>query len=53
MMITDNMRSVIRWFIHNRINPDEISLNYVNWVANEIGVTLKSEQVVYISDGFI
>ena len=54
MILTNNMRQVIRYIQKQRIPGNDVSPNLVNWMANEIGVTnLTSEQVVYISDNFI
>lgn len=54
MILTNNMRRVIRYIQKQRIPGNDVSPNLVNWIANEIGVTnLTSEQVVYISDNFI
>ena len=54
MILTNNMRRVIRYIQKQRIPGNDVSPNLVNWIAHEIGITnLTSEQVVYISDNFI
>jgi hypothetical protein len=50
MILTENMRAVIVRIQKSAINPNQISPNFVNELANKMGRDLTSEQVVYISD---
>jgi len=54
MIINNNMRSVImrldKMVKSHRLNIDDISPNTVAIVADEMGIGLTSEQIVYISD---
>ena len=50
MFITEDMRAVIVRIQKSAVNPNQISPNFVNELANKMGRDLTSEQVVYISD---
>jgi hypothetical protein len=58
MILTENMRAVIVRIQKMMVNPNlnftwrQITPNFINELANEMGRELTSEQVVYISDGF-
>lgn len=50
MFLTEDMRAVIIKIHKTAVNPNQISPNFVNELANKMGRDLTSEQVVYISD---
>ena len=50
MFITEDMRAVIVRIQKSAVNPNQISPNFVNELANKMGRDLTSEQIVYISD---
>lgn len=52
MRLTEDMRAVIVHMQKGRYSSYLISPNFVNAIANEMGIELTSEQVVYISDNF-
>jgi hypothetical protein len=52
MILTENMRAVIVRIQKSAVNPNQISPNFVNELANKMGRDLTSEQVVYISDNY-
>jgi hypothetical protein len=43
---------VVKAIRKTRIHPDDVSPNFVNEIANEIGVSLSSKEVVEISDNY-
>ncbi len=49
-LITEDMRAVIVRIQKTAVDPNQISPNFVNELANKMGRELTSEQVVYISD---
>ena len=49
----DKISKVVKAIRKTRIHPDDVSPNFVNLIANEIGVSLSSKEVVYISDNYL
>jgi hypothetical protein len=52
MTITKEMRKVILHIWNRKIDRDLVSPNLVADIAYNIGLTLTSPQITYISDGF-
>jgi hypothetical protein len=52
MTITEEMRKVILHIWNRKIDRDLVSPNLVADIAYNIGLTLTSPQITYISDGF-
>jgi hypothetical protein len=50
--VDDKISKVVKAIRKTRIDPDDVSPNFVNKIANEIGVSLSSKEVVYISDNY-
>jgi hypothetical protein len=50
MILTEDMRAVIVRIQKTAVDPNLVSPNFVNEIANKMGRELTSEQVVYISD---
>lgn len=50
--LNENMRAVITRLHKLKVDSDLVSPNYVADIANGMGINLKSEEVVRISDGF-
>lgn len=50
--MNERTRAVIVRLQKIKADPEFVSPNYVNDIANEIGVSLTSEEVVFISDNF-
>ena len=50
--LNENMRAVISRLHKLKVDSDLVSPNYVADIANGMGINLKSEEVVRISDGF-
>jgi hypothetical protein len=48
----DKIAKVVRAIRKKRIHPDDVSPNFVNEIANEIGVNLSSKEVMDISDNY-
>jgi hypothetical protein len=48
----DKIAKVVRAIRKTRIHPDDVSPNFVNEIANEIGVNLSSKEVMDISDNY-
>jgi hypothetical protein len=50
MILTEDMRAVIVRIQKTAVDPNLVSPNFVNEIANKMGRDLTSEQVIYISD---
>jgi hypothetical protein len=50
--VDDKISKVVKAIRKTRIDPDDVSPNFVNKIANEIGVSLSSKEVSDISDNF-
>jgi hypothetical protein len=48
----DKIAKVVRAIRKTRIHPDDVSPNFVNEIANKIGVNLSSKEVMDISDNY-
>ncbi|MFY8161510.1 MAG: hypothetical protein ACOVNU_09285 [Candidatus Kapaibacteriota bacterium] len=48
----DKISKVVTAIRKTKIHPDDVSPNFVNEIANEIGVNLSSKEVVDISDNY-
>jgi uncharacterized protein YpuA (DUF1002 family) len=52
MILTEDMRAVVVRIQKTAVDPNQISPNFVNELANKMGRELTNEQVIYISDNF-
>ena len=50
--MNERTRAAILKIQKTGIHPDDVSPNFVNEIANEYGIKLTSEEVVYISDNY-
>jgi len=50
--MNERTRAVILKIQKTRIHPNDVSPNFVNMIANENGINLSSEEVVFISDNY-
>jgi hypothetical protein len=50
MILTEDMRAVIVRIQKTAVDPNLVSPNFVNEIANKMGRELTSEQVIYISN---
>ena len=48
----DKISKVVMAIRKSKIHPDDVSPNFVNLIANEIGINLSSKEVVDISDNY-
>ena len=48
----DKISKVVMAIRKSKIHPDDVSPNFVNEIANEIGINLSSKEVVDISDNY-
>tara|TARA_R110000868_G_scaffold147305_2_gene368697 strand:- start:1294 stop:3186 length:1893 start_codon:yes stop_codon:yes gene_type:complete len=51
-LMNERTRAVILKIQKNRKHPNDVSPNFVNMIANENGINLSSEEVVFISDNY-